>query len=281
MEKEKKLLSVKYDVIFRLFFADERNEEDLINFLKSILKLPEEDYQAIVIADPHLLPEYVGDKLSIIDVKLYLKSGKIIHIEIQLKVSSDLKQRVVLYVSKMITEQIGSGDDYDKIKQVISLIITNEDLIKNSPRYHHRFTLYDIDAQVELTDIIELHTLELGKLPQKPDGTELYDWGKFIDAETEEELEVIAQRNPQVGKAVVKLRELSADERARDLFERREKARRDIASLVKDGREEGLQEGIQQGIRKVALKLLKQNKPIEEIMEATDLTRDEIELLSY
>ena len=38
-----------------------------------------------------------------------------------------------------------------------------------------------------------------------------------------------AQRNPQVGKAVVKLRELSADERARDMFERREKSRMDAA----------------------------------------------------
>ena len=36
-----------------------------------------------------------------------------------------------------------------------------------------------------------------------------------------------AERNPQVGRAVVKLRELSAVEQARDLYERREKARRD------------------------------------------------------
>jgi hypothetical protein len=44
---------------------------------------------------------------------------------------------------------------------------------------------------------------------------------------------MIAERNPQVKEAVVKLLELSADERARDLFERREKERRDIASQKK------------------------------------------------
>ena len=38
---------------------------------------------------------------------------------------------------------------------------------------------------------------------------------------------MVADRNPQVGRAVVKLRELSADEQARDLYERREKAPRD------------------------------------------------------
>ena len=37
------------------------------------------------------------------------------------------------------------------------------------------------------------------------------------------ELTMVAERNLAVGKAVVRLRELSADERARDLFERRGK----------------------------------------------------------
>ncbi len=44
---------------------------------------------------------------------------------------------------------------------------------------------------------------------------------------------MLAERNPEIGKAVVKLRELSTDERARDLYERREKARRDIAAEKK------------------------------------------------
>jgi hypothetical protein len=37
---------------------------------------------------------------------------------------------------------------------------------------------------------------------------------------------ILAERNPQVAQVVVRLRELAADERARDLYERREKARR-------------------------------------------------------
>ena len=52
---KKEFLPVKSDIIFRLFFADERNEEFLIGFLKSVLKLPEDDYNEIEIADPHLV----------------------------------------------------------------------------------------------------------------------------------------------------------------------------------------------------------------------------------
>ena len=58
---------------------------------------------------------------------------------------------------------------------------------------------------------------------------------------------MVAEMNPQMRKAVVKLQELSADERARDLYERREKALRDIDSRERwaeaKGRAEGKAEG--------------------------------------
>jgi len=180
-----------------------------------------------------------------------------------------LQKRVLLYDAKLIAEQVGSGDDYDNIKKVISIIITDENLISGNERYHHRFTLYDPEAGVEFSDILEINTLELRKLPEIDDGTDLYDWAKFIAAETEDELTMVAERNPVVSKAVVKLRELSADERARDLFERREKARRDQAA-----REKWL---LKQQQLETARKLMKMNIPPEQIVEATGITIEEIE----
>jgi len=254
---ERKILPVKSDVVFRLFFADERNVEYLVGFLKSVLKLPDGDYDEIAIADPNLLPDYAGDKYAIIDVKLRTKGGKIIHIEIQLQVTPETQDRIVFYDAKLITEQLGSGDKYRSIQKVISIVITEENLVKNSPAYHHRFVFYDPEANVAFTDIIEIHTLELGKLPKGTDGTELYDWAKFIAAESEEELKMVAERNPQVEKAVVTLQRLSADEQARDLYERREKAMRDIDSRERWARTEG---------NKEIIDLLKSGKSPEEII---------------
>ena len=76
---------------------------------------------------------------------------------------------------------------------------------------------------------------------------------------------VQTERNPEVQKAVVKLRELSADERVRDTYFRREMMRRDIAAQLK-----------QRDID-IAKKLLIRNRPIEEIVEDTGLTREEVE----
>ena len=44
---KREFLPVKSDIIFRLFFADERNEEFLICLLKSVLRLPKDDYNEI------------------------------------------------------------------------------------------------------------------------------------------------------------------------------------------------------------------------------------------
>jgi len=266
-----KLLSAKNDVIFRLFFADERNQEFLISFLKSVLRLPEEDYDQIEIADPHLLREYPKDKLGIIDVKLHTKSRKAVHIEIQLSVTPDMLKRIVFYDAKLITEQLGSGDVYDTIKKVISIVITNEKLIQRSLGYHHRFTMYDAEAGVELTDLVEVNTLELPKLPDGTDGTVLYDWARFIAAESEEELDMIAQRNPEVGKAAVKLVELSADERARYMYELREKERRDLESQKRWA--------VKQREFEFAKNMVADGEPVDKIMRYTGLAYEDIESL--
>jgi predicted transposase/invertase (TIGR01784 family) len=265
------ILPVKSDLIFRIFFADERNQEDLISLLKAVLNLPEDDYNEIEITDPHLLPEYVDDKYAIIDVKLHTKSRKVIHIEIQLKITPELKKRIVFYESKLITEQLGAGSNYDTIQSVISIIILDKTLIEGSPRYHHRFAFADLDAGVELTGLVAIHTLELDKLPEAADGTQLYDWASFIAARSEEELAVIAERNPQIGKAVVKLRALSADERTRDLYDRREKARRDEESQKRWA--------VKQRDFEIAKNLLGMSLSLDQVMEATGLTRDELETL--
>ena len=103
---------------------------------------------------------------------------------------------------------------------------------------------------------------------------------------------MIVQRNPQIRKAAVKLVELSADERARDLIERREKGRRDAVAFANDaraeGRAEGITEGIAEGIERgiaegvanVARNALKRGMSIDEVIDITGLTREEVEALS-
>jgi predicted transposase/invertase (TIGR01784 family) len=264
-------LSPKSDIIFKLLFGDERSIELLTDFLKSVLKLPADDYEEVTIVDPHLRPEYKGDKLGILDVKVKTKTKKTIDIEIQVLPTPELRERVVFYSAKMVTEQVGAGEDYSKIKRVISIIITDYALIPTSERYHNRYTLYDPETKSEFTDIIEVNTLELVKLPEVEDGTKLWEWMKFLSARSKEELNMIAERSPQVKKAVVRLMELSNDERTRLLYESRQKMEWDNRA-----RERGASDS---RALTIAKNMLRRNRPINEIIEDTGLTHTEVENL--
>ena len=187
-----------------------------------------------------------------------------------------MRERIVLYTSKMIAAQIDSGDDYDVIKQVISIVITGEILIPEHNEYHDTFTYYSSKTKTQFTDLTEIHTLELPKLPKESDGSDLYDWLEFINADSEEELSVIAQKSPQMKAPVDKLLEINQSVEARMLFEAREKQRRD--NMAKERR--ARQEGEREGIIKAARKMLSKKMSIDDIMDVTELPREEIEALS-
>ena len=282
------------DIIFKLLFGTENGIDILTDFLLAVLNLSPDEYDDITIANPFLLQEYKGDKLGILDVKLKLKSGKIINIEIQVDSVPFIESRIVFYVSKLITEQINESDQYDKIKRVISIIITDHPLIKQNDKYHHRFGLYDIESGVLLTDVIEIHTLEIPKarkIFECVENTHLLNWMKFFDAKTEDELKMLAQTSPVMKKATVRLMELSADEKARQLYEARLKEQRDnyareqgaIQRGLQQGLEQGLEQGLQQGLQQALLTTVQNamdmNISIEDIVKLTGLTPIEIEAL--
>jgi hypothetical protein len=81
MEKRMPLLPVKSDFVFRLIFGDQRNVDILAAFLRSVLDIPDDEYDHLTIVDPYLKKESEDDKYAILDVKLHTVSGSVIHIE--------------------------------------------------------------------------------------------------------------------------------------------------------------------------------------------------------
>jgi len=269
-----KILSPLTDIIFKLLMGTEHSIEILTDFLLSVLNLSPDEYTGVSITNPFLMQEYKGDKLGILDVKLKLKSGKIINIEIQVDPAPYMESRILFYASKMVTEQMGEGDKYDSIKRVISIVITGHMLIRHSDNFHHHFRLCDMERGVALTDALEIHTLEVPKirtLSGDVENSQLLNWMKFFDAKTEEELNVLAEKNPVMKKATIRLMELSADEKARQLYEARLKERRD-----NDTREHW---AVNQAKLEFARNLIADGVTNEKIAIYTGLAHDEIENL--
>jgi predicted transposase/invertase (TIGR01784 family) len=196
--------------------------------------------------------------------------------------------------------QVGAGEAYKRVNRVISIIITDGTLIKY-PSYHNRFTLFSEEAHEELTDLIEIHILELNKLPIKDDESQLYDWAKFFSAANEDEIETLTEKNPIIGRACEKLKELSADKNLRielDIRDKRllaeyqklydaevngieEGKRIGIKEGIKEGEKTGIEKGEKLGIEKgkfaVAKNLIRMGHPIDFVIECTGVTRKELE----
>ena len=285
------LLSPLNDAVFKMIFGDSADIGHLTNFLISTLTIPAEDYDEVYLADPHLTRNRIDDKLSILDVKLKTRSGKVIDVEIQIANQPDLRERIVFYLAKMVTEQIGEAEPYGKIKRTICILITHFTLITDSSAYHNCYRLHDAQSGSEFSDLLEVNTLELPKLPINADGTPLWDWLEFLKAESQEELAMLAEKNPDVKKAVAKLMILSDDERARMLADARNKALWDQASReraaeergLERGRESGLCEGLAKGrkeaLLEMARKCLLENVAIDTIQALTGLSIEQIQAL--
>jgi predicted transposase/invertase (TIGR01784 family) len=288
---KKPFLSPRNDLVFKLIFGDAKDTSLLTGFLQAVLDLPAGEYEEVSLADPHLAADFPGDKESVLDVKVKTRTGKVIDVEIQVAEHPQMRERIVFYLARMVTEQIGKGGDYGEIKRAISILITDYVQIPENRSYHNRYVLHDRQTGSVFTDLMEVDTLELPKLPRDEDGTEEWQWMKFLDARKEEELNTVAEKDPLVAKAVARLMELSQDERARMLAESREKFLRDVAAREHgaeekgraEGRAEGQAEGRAEGRKEeqlaIARNLLKIGLPVEKIMEATGLPQEAIQSL--
>jgi len=220
------------DFVFKLLFGDERNKSVLIGLLKAFVDLPQEEYE-LTFMDTHLKPEFGEDKLGILDVKVKTASGQIINIEIQVEPQDYIAKRLSYYKSKMITEQIGKGDEYEQIHRVICVCITSKPLFPGVSEYLNRFRFCNMDNGLCFEGIPEeIYTIELSKVPTENDGTDWWEWVRFLLARTEEEIEMLTQRNSEIRKAADALYVLSADPEVRAKYEMHEKAMRDRISQI-------------------------------------------------
>jgi len=236
-----KVLPATRDWIFKLLFGDERNKSMLIDMLQTFVELPQEEYE-LSFMDPHLKPEAEEDKLGILDVRVRTKSGKVINIEIQVDPMRHIGNRLSYYKSKLIAEQIASGDRYDAIQRVICVCITSYELFPGVAEYVNGFRFHNPRNGLCFEGIPEeIYTVELAKVPMTSDGNRIWEWLKFLLARTEEEIEMIAQKNPEIRKAANALYVLSADPELRLRYEAQEKARMDRESLLADAFESGME----------------------------------------
>jgi predicted transposase/invertase (TIGR01784 family) len=161
----------------------------------------------------------------------------------QVEMSPDLRKRIAFSTAKMLTEQIKRGEEYQRLERAVSIVICGGVLLPEEPGHYNKYSIRNALTGREFTDTLEIHILELKKLPAEADGQQLVKWGQFFKAETPEELAMAAKTDPVIGEAAALVMELNEDEAERLLADARWRWQMDQAALQRERYREGLEEG--------------------------------------
>ena len=304
------LLNPTWDYIFKRLFGNKNKIDILRNFLNSIIDLGTDELDSVILVNPQYDKTYKEEKMTIFDIKAVTKSGITYDIELQRTKVDMMAERTIFYTCRMLHEQLQSGNEYGKIKRAVTIVIADFDFVPDKDHYHGRYRYHDRENNSTLSDVTEIHILELNKVQDVRDG-KLWDWMKFFKSKTKEEFKMLAENNKELEPAVDELEKLSRDRAARFAAWREEKEWRDRQAVktaawkdgiaegraegrvegIAEGREEGIAEGREEGIAEglakgreagaieIAKAMIENNVDIDIIIKTTGLSKDQLQKL--
>ena len=283
MENNLELLPLTDDYIFKRVFAYKGNESVLKDFLEALLKI---EIKGIKITNPEIIPYEKGEKRGLLDIKAEINDGTMLDVEMQMKNERNTEERATEYMGKMISEQLQVGEDYQNLKKSIVIFITNYNFLKRNSYHSVGRMKFDKTIEDEYVNMgyekedevaskyIEVHYIELPKFKKKEVSkfTKLDQW-MCIFTQNKEGIMLAEKENKEIKRAINTLDFLSKDPKERERHNSIVMAEYNRLvsqqNFFEDGKKE---EKIQ-----IAKKLLKMNMPISQIIEATELTEEEIE----
>lgn len=301
-----KFLNPKTDFAFKKIFGSEESHDILLSFLNALLNLKTPyRLQDVEILDPYLAPKIRGMKESYLDVRAKDEQGKSYIIEMQVLNVVGFEKRILYNACKAYAGQLGSGEDYHLLTDVIAITITDFIMFPEMEQVTNKFKLR-ADAGEVYNDDLELVFAELPKF-QKAEHelkTELDRWYYFL--KHAEDLNAVPGSltiEPSIAHAFELANKAGLTQEERDDQERREIYIQDQKGAIqlaqqraredghKEGRKSGHEEGHEEGRRlghklgheEAQIKMIKLAKAsgmsISDIADMFAMPREEIEKL--
>ena len=273
------LLNPQIDFVFKKIFGTEKNKPILINFLNAVIK-PTTPIKDVEIKNNDIDKDFIEDKFSRLDVKATTSNKEHINIEIQVKNEYNMIQRTLYYWSKMYSEQIQNKDNYSKLERTVCINILNFKYLKND-KYHNAYRLKEITSNEELTDLQEIHFIELPKFneignKEYVENVEEMDalekWLEFLVEPESNTVRQLELSNEEIKLAKSELYRLSMDSKEREQYNMREKAIYDRISALENAEAKGKMERELELVKES----LNQGLEISLISKITGLNEDEI-----
>lgn len=285
---------IRFDWAMKRLLRDKSNYDVLEGLISTLLG---EDLHINRLLESEANQADANDKFNRVDMLVEDKEGRLLIVEIQNNRELDYFHRMLYGTSKTISEYIGLGDDYDKVRKIYSINIVYFDLGQGKDYVYHGKTIFrglhdpqdvlqlsvrqrELFVGKEAGDIFpEYYVLRVNEFDRIAK-TPLDEWIKFLKT-GEIDKDATAKGLPE---AREKLRVDSLPEAEKRAYIRDMEAIRYQRSVIKtgwyEGRAEGLEEGKMQEKLEIATNMKKLNIPLETIASATGLSVDVINNLS-
>ena len=274
---ERKYLPPTLDIVFQRLFGREESKEITKDFLEHILG---KSIETIDLSKTKILERNKPrDKQSILDVRAEINGEENCNVEMQMVDHDALIARILFYWSKMFQGSIHKGDPYTKLKKTVSILIANFSIKGlEELEYHTKWKIIEEkDRIIILTDLLEIHIIELPKIQgreEEKDG--LLDWLFFLKNPESERTKKGMEENEKIQDAEKELAKLKENEELEDLEFREWIAEMDRQASIDTAERRGKEKGEKEEKRNTARKLLKMKMSIQDIMQVTELTEEEI-----
>lgn len=218
-------------------------------FIAALLGKNPDEIRETALLPTFLHRESPSDKLGILDVRVLMKDGTQIDLEMQVAYFAYWEKRILFYLGKIYTGQLREGEPYDNLQKCIHVSILDFIHFPDDTECYRTIHLRDNKTGKIYTDLLEIQILELKKLPSNvQSGDDILHWMQFFSGKSRKEFSEMAKTNEYLDEAYNTLVNLSADEQKRLEYEAREKALRDYNSQMSSAQKYGLEQGLKQGL---------------------------------
>ena len=288
-------MALTIDYVFHAVFGRDTDESRaaLMEILNIILERKDDPIKFITLKNPIDTAEREDEKDTIMDIRAETSSGEELDIEMQsgnLRVYPD---RVLFYGGRLVNSSLQQGLRYDKMKKSIVVSIINGTLFSEPVCCHSIFDVRERKTGLLLSDRLEFHFLELGKVNgNKPvdELTEIEKLAAYLKyASDEERQDYVQEILDSEGLAMTEdvYRKVTQDEIEYERMEARLKYQlqynTDMSLARQEGLEQGRAEGEAAGRKEMKLQLARtmkaEGESIEKISKYTGLTAEEIKEL--
>jgi len=273
-------LNPKIDIVFKKIFGTEQNKNVLKSLINSVLPKDEKIVE-VTIKNPYNETDFIGDKLSVVDIKATDEKGRWYDIEIQVKEQKYYGKRAIFYLSEIYSNQLSESDSYDKLKKTIIISLLDFNYFTNDKRYFRRCCYKDFETGEFYPELnfADLYFIELKKFDNelKNIKTTLDRWITFLNKATEYDKENLPDelKEPEIIQALDTIETMSLTVKEREYYEAEKKVMRDRDAVMQTA----IENAVDSRNIEIAKKMKSKGKPTAEIVDFTGLTKDQINKL--